>query len=292
MSARELMVLITMCTIWSFHFVVIKLAVGQIPPLFYAAIRMSLVGLLLLPFLRWRAGQMRYVLLAGLCFGVLNYAFLFTGIANATAASAALAIELYVPFATILSVIFLGETVGIKRITGIAFAFVGVAIIALSKGEATLGFGIGLIACGAFFEAIGAIFVKKIKGFKPHQLLAWFALIGGIVLWGVTLTLEPGAYKAVTDSDVADGDKMLVVGAVLYSAIGASIIGHTSYYWLLQRLPLSLVAPSGLLTTLMAVFFAVIFLHEKLTIPMIVGAFMIIVGVGIVIWRNNKRAKQ
>ena len=52
------MILIGMCAVWGFHFVVIKLAVAQAPPIFYAAIRMTLVAALMSPFLRWRRGAM------------------------------------------------------------------------------------------------------------------------------------------------------------------------------------------------------------------------------------------
>ena len=54
MSARELGLLFSVCLIWGFHFVVMKLAVGAVPPMFYAAIRMAVVALILSPFLVWR----------------------------------------------------------------------------------------------------------------------------------------------------------------------------------------------------------------------------------------------
>src|SRR3990172_6157066 len=87
LSARELMVLIAMCAVWGLHFVVVKLAVGAAPPMFYAAARMTLVALIMAPFLGWHKGQMRTVLLGGLCLGALNYAFLFNGLRHATASA-------------------------------------------------------------------------------------------------------------------------------------------------------------------------------------------------------------
>jgi len=292
MSIRELMVLFVMCTIWGFHFVVIKLAVSEVPPLFYAAIRMSLLTIILSPFLRWRRGQMLRVICAGACFGGLNYAFMFSGLARAPASAAALAIELYVPFATILSVIFLGDKVGLKRGAGIILAIVGVAVIALFKEidgasaeeNAALSIGIGLISLAAMAEATGAVLVKTIKSFGPVQLLAWFALVGNFILWPASLLFEPGALDHARAAD-----RTLLIAAILYSALGASIIGHASYYWLLQRLPVSLVAPSGLLTTLIAVFFSVMLLGDKLTAPMLIGGGLILVGVGIILVRNSTK---
>jgi len=79
MSIREFCVLMLVCGLWGLHFVVIKFTVAEmgVPPLFYAALRVSLLALILLPFLKWHRGQMKAVILGGLGFGALNYAFMF-----------------------------------------------------------------------------------------------------------------------------------------------------------------------------------------------------------------------
>jgi len=293
MSARELTVLLAMCMVWGLHFVVIKTAVGELPPIFYAAVRMTLVAAVMAPFLRWRSGHMVRVLSGGLCLGAMNYAFMFSGLSYATASASAIAIELYVPFATILSMIFLGDKLGWRRAVGIAMAFSGVAIIALGEtgrgeadGETRMALGVGLVAAGAFSEAIGAILVKQSTAFKPHELLAWFAVVGAGGLWLMTAAFESGQAAALSASD-----KGLVVGAIVYSAVGASIFGHTAYYWLLQRLPVSVVAPSMLLTTTLAVFFSVILLGDPFGPRMAVGGLMTLGGVGFVLYRNARRQK-
>ena len=292
MSARELIVLIAMCVVWGLHFVVIKLAVEELPPIFYAAIRMTLVAVIMAPFLRWRPGHMVWVLSGGLCLGAMNYALMFSGVSFATASASAIAIELYVPFATILSMIFLGDKLGWRRALGISMAFAGVAIIALGEhgeganGETRMALGIGLVAAGAFSEAVGAILVKKSIAFKPHELLAWFAVVGAVGLWLMTLLFETGQAAAFEQSD-----KGLVIGAIIYSAVGASIFGHTAYYWLLQRLPVSVVAPSMLLTTVMAVFFSVLLLGDPFGLRLVAGGLMTLGGVGFVLYRNARKQK-
>jgi len=284
-NARELIVLLAMCTVWGFHFIVIKLAVAEIPPIFYAAIRMTLVAVIMAAFLRWRAGQMHRVFIAGLGLGAFNYAFMFTGLKYATASASAVAIELYVPFATILSVIFLGESVGWRRVFGIALAFIGVAIIALGSESdepgAKIGLGVGLVACGAMSEAIAAINLKRAEGFKPHELLAWFSLIGSLALWPLTFIFENGHGAAWAASD-----KGLVAAAIFYSAIGGSIVAHTAFYWLLQRLPVSQVAVTTLITTVIAVFAGVLILDDPFGPPMIFGGLITLIGVAVVITRT------
>lgn len=276
------------CFIWGFHFVVLKFAVGELPPLFYAAIRMVLVALILSPFLSWRKGEMGYVLLGGLCLGALNYALMFTGLKYATASTAAIALELNVPFATVLAMIFLGDRPGWRRLLGITLAFLGVAVIAMggdSAGEgAQIGIGIAFVAAGAFCEALGVVIVKRTTAFKPHELLAWFALVGAVSLSALSVLLEDGQAQAWTAADTT-----LIVGATIYSALAASLLGHTAYYWLLQRLPISMVAPSVLFTTVIAVFFGVVLLGDPFGLRMIIGGLMTLAGVGVVLLRNVKK---
>ncbi len=291
MSARELSVLLLLCIAWGFHYVVVKTAVVEIPPIFYAALRMSLVAIVLSPFLRWRKGQMGIVILAAFCFGAFNYALLFNGLKYATASASAITNQLYVPFATILSVIFLKEAIGWRRIVGVSLAFAGVAVIAISRDQdvagARIGIGVGLVAAATFVEANGSILVKKAKAFKPWELLAWFGLIGSPALFILSAIFERGQMAALAASD-----KALIVGAILYSALVSSVFGHTAYYWLIQRRPISEVASSTLLTTFFAVAFAVALLGEPFTLAFIAGGLMTLVGVGIVVLRAPATAPQ
>lgn len=291
LSARELSILLAMCVVWGFHYVVIKAAMVEIPPVFYAAMRMTLVAAVLSPFLRWRTGKMGYVIPAALCFGSVNYILLFTGVSLASASASAIANQLYVPFATILSVIFLKERIGWRRITGITLAFAGVAVIVSSRGQAPpevrLGIGIGLVALATLVEAAGSIFVKKASGFKPWELLAWFGAVGAPVLWGVTFALERNQFEALAASDTK-----LVVAAILYSALLASVLGHTTYYWLLQRRPVSEVASSSLLTTFLAVSFSILILGEPMNAAIVIGGVMTLFGVGVVVLRAPATAPE
>ena len=290
MSLREFLVLLLVCTLWGLHFVVMKVTVsGTAPPLFYAAVRMTIVMALLLPFLKIHRGQMKYVLGAALGFGTLNYAFMFPALQFATASAAAVMIELYVPFSIILSVVFLGERIGARRIFGIGIAFAGAIIIASAKpGEAAGPYfllGIGMMVCAAFSEAMGAFFVKKVAGVKPMQLLAWCAAAGTAVLWPLTLTLEQNHLEAFSPDN-----RVNFVLALLYSALLVSIVAHGSYYWLLQRLPLSVVAGTGLMTTVVAVAASAILLREPMTPPFILGGMMTLAGVTLILLRSKPKS--
>ena len=281
------------CGIWGLHFVVMKFTIVDmgVPPLFYAALRVTIMALILLPFLKWHTGQMKAVLMGGLGFGALNYAFMFPAMQLTTASAAAVAIELYMPFSIILSVLILKERIGPWRIIGSSLAFIGVVLIGLGAPSevASKGFalGIGLMACAAMAEAIGAISVKSVKSVNPLQLLAWFGVVGSVVLWPLSLTLEDNQMSAF-----APETRVNFGLALIYSVFLVSLIAHGSYYWLLQRLPIHTVAPSGLMTTVIGVAAGVLILKEAPTAILLVGAIITISGITLILWRNKIQAKD
>lgn len=289
MPIREFIVLVIICLIWGLHFIVMKLTVGGIAePIFYAAVRMGIVALVLLPKLKWHKGQMLVIGFAGLCYGALNYAFMFPALKMTTASAAAVAIELYVPFSIILSVFVFKDKIGWRRIFGILLAFAGVALVASARSGQEAGpqfvLGIGLIIAAALSEACGAVLVKKVDGVGPLQLLAWFAVVGAVVLSGLSLALEDGQMNAL------QGDTLKpFLLALAYSVFAVSIIGHASYYWLLQRLPIYVVATGGMLTTVFAVLFSALILKETMSSMLIIGGFMTLAGVGFILSRGRPK---
>jgi O-acetylserine/cysteine efflux transporter len=292
MPVKEFFVLLLVCLIWGLHFIVMKLTVGGIaPPLFYAAVRMSLVMLLTLPFLRWHKGQMKAVLLGGLGYGAMNYVFMFPALGMTTASAAAVTIELYVPFSIILSILFLSEKVGKWRLLGTALAFAGVVVLGLAGPKEVAGplymLGIIFMAGAAMSEAIGAIIVKKVRDIGPLQLLAWFAVVGTLVLWPATLILETDQMASFSPET-----RWPFFWALLYSAGLVSMVAHASYYWLLQRLPIHTVAPSGLMTTLIGVAASVIILGEPLALGFVLGGLMTLSGIALILWRNRINAGE
>ncbi|MEM6748594.1 MAG: DMT family transporter [Pseudomonadota bacterium] len=287
MTPFQLGLLIAICAAWGFHMAVVKVTMDLIDPLTYVAMRMAIIALILSPLLRWYPGQMLRIAIAGACFGGLNYAFMFTGIMLTNASIGSVLAESYVVIATIFGVVFLGESVGWRRSLGIATAIVGVLIIATAESDLVrtpnLPLGAVLIVSGTTAEATGAIFVKKIDGVKPMALLAWFGVVGCLLTFVLALIFDRDRLAWVSD-----GSAMPVAIATVYSVLIASIFGHSSYYYLLQRVPLSIIAPSGLLITLFAVLSGVVWLGEPLTLRVVFGALLVMTGVAVVLIRSHQ----
>ncbi|MEO1043227.1 MAG: DMT family transporter [Pseudomonadota bacterium] len=287
MTPFQIGLLIAICASWGVHMAVVKVAMDLISPLTYVAMRMAIIALILSPLLRWYPGQMFRIAIAGACFGGLNYAFMFTGIMLTNASIGSVVAESYVVIATVFGVVFLGEHVGWRRCLGIAAAITGVLIIATAEGDLVGGrnlpLGAFLIVLGTAAEATGAIFVKKIDGVQPLALLGWFGVVGFFLTFVLAAIIDRDHFSWVTD-----GSAISVGLATLYSVFAASIFGHASYYYLLQRVPLSIIAPSGLLITLFAILAGVFWLGEHLTLRVILGALLVLSGVAIVLFRSHQ----
>ena len=288
MKPIYLVMLLGITLAWGLHFSVIKATIEDVPPFAYVAARMGLVALLLTPFRRWQPGKMGRILTAGLCFGGLNYAFMFWGLKLTNASITAVVIESYVPIATLFSVVFLKETIGLPRVLGMTLALAGVLVIASGSSDATgsanLPLGAALIVMAGTCEAAGAIFVKTLTGVPPLCLLSWFGTVGAVVVALLSFFFETGQVAAFA---LPGGRDVLV--ALAYSVLIASIFAHASYYYLLQHVPVSQVAPSGLIASLFAVLFGVVLLGEPLTGRFLIGGAMTLLGVGVVVLRQTKK---
>jgi O-acetylserine/cysteine efflux transporter len=239
-SGRHLAVLVGICAIWGFNLVVIKAGVDRMPPIFFSLLRFVVLALAVAPFLRLRRGEMRWLLLASVCSGGLQFALMFLGISISSSMSAvAIAGQLGVPFMTLLSIAILGEQVGWRRWSGILLSFAGVMVI----------------------------------GFNPEV----FDSLAG-------LALEEGQWNSLASLDGVG------VGAVLYTALVASLIGHTVFFHLVQSYAVTSVAPVTVLAPLFSVFFSVLLLGERLDWRMLVGGAMTLGGVVIIARREQHLA--
>ena len=80
-----------------------------------------------------------------------------------------------------------------------------------------------------------------------------------------------------------------VWGAVLYTALAASVLAHSAMYYLIQRYDLSLVMPTFLLATVFAVIFSVTMLDDQLTLRMMVGGSCTLLGVLVILMRQVRK---
>ena len=277
--------LIAINAIWGLNIVAVKLSADRFPPIFLTFLRFLIVGLVVWPWLRIRRGEMRWLLVAATCSGGLQFALMYSGVAlSGHMSSVAIAGQLGVPFATLLSIMMLGETIHWRRWLGIAMSFAGVVLIGFSPAVLASWYGLLLIVIAAFVGAVGLVAIKRVHELEPLELQAWLAWGSLPILLPLSLALEDGQLESLRVAGVPGW------GALLYSAVLSSLVAHTAYFALIRRYPVTSVAPVTVLTPLFSVFFSVLLLGDVLDARVIVGGLLSLTGVTVIVVRERKAA--
>jgi O-acetylserine/cysteine efflux transporter len=274
------MVLINL--IWGFALVAAKVSLEHFPPLLFAALRFTLIVLVLFPYLKIHRGKMRDVIIIALCAGPIGFGFFFAGLAVSNASVTAVIGQLGVPIVTILSVVFLGEVIGWKRGIGIALAFLGVMIISFDPTVFHFINGIILIVMSSLVGSVGTIFQRRIRNVGVFEMQDWVAVAAAPIMILASLALENHQWETIQTAS------WLNWAGIFYVAFASSLVGHAGIYYLLQRYEVTQTAPLTLLAPIFTVFFAVTLIGEHLSMRMIIGALVALSGVLIVSIREKK----
>ncbi|NTS63685.1 EamA family transporter [Sphingomonas sp. HHU CXW] len=285
MRARDFLILLLVCLAWGYSNVLSKIVVGQwhVPPLFFAAIRFAVVVLATLPWL-WPMPRPRLrVATIGLLMGAGNFALLFIGLQTASPSSAAIVIQIGVPFTTLLSIVLLGERIHLRRGIGIALTLAGVVLVVWNPNGVALSAGLWFIVGAAFAGSLGAVMMKQVEDVAPLRFQAWVGLVSCLPLAIGSALFERGQWT----SAIAIGWPF--VAAVLFAALVVSVVAHTSYYALIRRYEANLLAPLTLMTPLATIAFGVALTGDHLDGRMIAGAALALLGVLVVAMRARPK---
>ncbi len=288
MATHHIGFLVFICLIWGFTFVAGKASVEEIPPIFFTALRYVLLALILLPFLKPVRGNMKEVALISLFMGSAHFSLFYGGMALSDNVSAvAVATQLGVPFATILSIIWLKEQVQWRRWIGIIMAFLGVMVISFDPAIIDERLGLGMVVLCAFIGSIGTIIMKRLSAdIAVFQMQSWIAMLSWPLLFLVSALFESGQIEAVMTASPA------AIGGIFYTALGASLIGHAGMYYLLQRYDVTLISPLTLLAPIFGIVFGVLFWGDDLGSRFWLGGALTLLGVLIIAIRKREFASE
>jgi len=284
MRITDILLALTAVTFWGLNITAAKVGLGEIPPIFFAALRLGLVALLLVPFVRYPKGQMKQVAWFSVFFGALHFGFLYTGLADMDSASAAITIQLGVPISVLLAWIFLGERFGIWRSVGLALAFSGVVVLAGDPALISI-WPVICVALGIGGWAASNIAVKNIHGVPALSISAWGSLFSAIQLFAVSAVLETNQAESLVSAS------WLTFAMILYTAVPATLVAHSLWYHLLSKYDVNAVVPFNLLTPVIGVIGGIWLLGEPMTWQKAVGGITTMAGVALIQWRNAKKAK-
>ena len=275
---RHLLLALAVVAVWGSNFVVIKLALGHLPPLLFAALRFALaalpaVFLLPRPAVSW-GNLAAYGLLIGVGqFGVLYYAM--NG--HISPGLASLVIQLQVFFTIGLAMYFSGERLQPVQWLALLLAAGGIAIIIRHTDGSTTLLGLALILLAALSWAAGNLVARQAGRINMLAYVVWSSLFAVPVLAGMSLLTE--GWAAISSGlQAADAGTWLAVG---WQAWGNTLFGYAAWGWLLARHPAATITPTALLVPLFGMGSAALWLNEGLPAWKLSAAALVIGGLAL-----------
>ncbi len=267
--------------IWAANFIVVKSTIPILTPIGYAFLRFAVAGLALLAICRWREGSVaiprRDILpLAGL--GVLGfglYQMLWsTALSSTTVGNSALLIGATPVFTALVAAALGTDTLSPIRATGVAVAFVGVAVVAAGHGIGLEGAALGdVMTLGAaiswaIYVSLGATILRR---YSPLRATVWTITFGA-------LFLAPFGLVQLTTVDFGQVGPAQIAG-LLYSALLSSALGNVAVFWGVSVLGPTRTTNFQFLPPALAIVFAAIFLGDPILATQVVGGAIIVAGV-------------
>lgn len=285
---RHLLLALAVVAVWGSNFVVIKLALGHLPPLLFAALRFALALVPALLFLRRPAVPWRNLACYGLLIGVGQFGLLYVAMnGHISPGIASLVVQIQVFFTIGLSMRLTGERVARFQWIALLLASAGIAVIAVHTDGSTTVFGLVLVLLAALSWAGGNI--AAMQG-RPANMLAyvvWASAFAVPPLLALSLAIEgwDAVSAALRHADAATWT------AVAWQAWGNTLFGYAAWGWLLARHPAATITPMALLVPVFGMGASALLLGESLPAWKLAAAVLVMAGLALnLLWPRLRAA--
>jgi len=282
MKSTDLAELVALAALWGASFLFMRMGAGEFGPVALAAVRVIGATLLLVPLLRLRGqmGLLRAHWKPIFIVGILNSALPFLCYSYAALSISAGLSSIFnaaTPlFGAVIAWLWLDDRLTPSRRLGLAIGFAGVLWLAWDKASFKPGgSGWAVVACLAatLLYGVSASFTKKrLNGVAPLAVAAGSQLSAALVLLPPAIAFWPQATPSATAWTAA---------ALL--ALACTGVAYVLYFRLIAHIGPAKAISVTFLIPAFAVVWGAMFLGETLTIRMVIGCAMILVGTALAI---------
>lgn len=269
---------------WGSTWAVAKVGLEDLPPLHFVGIRMLVAGLVVLPFLRGHGGALEprglgRIVAVGMLQICLPFGMMFVGQQWIPSSWSALLFSTYPVWVLLVGrVLMPDQLLTPRKLIAAALGLAGVLALQHTQLGALAASGQVLLGCllllgSAVLIAVANVLLKQhMTHVPPHVLVCVQTLSSALPLLGAAFLLERGVPAHWTPRAVL---------ALLWLALGGTVVTYQLLYWLLPRISLSALGAMALLDTLVAVGLGVGVLGEPLTPSLLMGGVLILSAVAL-----------
>lgn len=294
LSWRDALLALAIVFVWGTNFVVIRVALNALPPLFLASLRFVFVLLPACFFLPRPKVSWPNLVIYGVCIGMLQFGALFIAMnGHISPGLASLVVQMQVFFTIGLAMLRTGERLKSHQFAAFALALAGMGLIAAHNGHDTSFFGLALVLVAALGWAMGNQASREASDQEKHQVnmlayVVWAALFAIPPLLGLSLWLEGPAAIAAGIARATP----VTWASVLWQSVGNTMFGYSCWAWLLARYPASTIAPLSLLVPVFGFGASALLLGEPLPAWKLEATVLIMAGLAVnILWRTRKTAE-
>jgi len=249
----------------------------SINPILFGALRMGIVFLCLVPFCKIKVPPKKYFLpLIGFSIfmgaGVNMFLYLSLDVASIIA-PITIGAQLAIPFAIIISSIFLSEGISFKKWILIFASFLGIILIAFDPKIVDEILGILLVFAMAFFYGLSQVFSRYLKELDVKFTNAFMGLVGFIILAIISQLFEGNVIHQIRSININGWLTLLYAGIII------SILGHMMMFYLYKFYPVGKVLPFYALFPVFGLILTFFIFGEIPTIIMVCGGIIVITSV-------------
>ncbi|MET9489392.1 EamA family transporter [Nocardia sp. NPDC006630] len=285
MTNRDRVLGLGVVVLWGLNFLAIRVGLDHFPPFFFAGLRFAVIAVPVLIFVPRPQVPWRWLLLYGVGFGILQFAFLFTAMREGMPTGlSSLVLQSSAPFTVLLGAVFLRERLRGIQLAGIAVALAGMGVIGWDRSHhaallpvlLTLAAGLGW----AFGNLGSRLAAAESAGpaVNPLHLTLWMAVVPPLPMFALSALTEGPAtgWHDLAASFSRSG--WPAFAALAYIVLLGTIAGSGLWTYLMSRYPASTVAPLSLGVPVVGIAASWAFLHETPSALSLVGAAIVIAG--------------
>jgi len=277
MFVRHYFLILIIMIIFGSAYPVQKLIFNEnVPPLLMGSLRMLVVFICLIPFWKFKIPDKKYWLplfCFSICMGFIVNFFMTLSLNRASIVSPIIiGSQLAIPFAILLSSLFLKEVVSLKKWVLIFVSFFGIVLLGFDPLIKDEIFALFLITFMAFFYASAQVFSRYLKDLEVTLTNAFMGLCGFLCLIVTSYIFEGNTINAIQNISL---QSWLLI---FHSGMFVSIAAHMSMFYLYRIYPVNKIFPFYALFPVFGVILTFIIFYEIPTPLTIVGGSIVIVS--------------